>query len=119
MDTSASKTYIPMFMTETVSDYYFKKDPQVSTEIIKATKVSGLENESISQFLGDMYQNVNIYDNYIVAFNKSFVSPVANFGTLSYNYYLVDSGVRDGVWSYKIQFFPSRRIRRSISNAID
>ena len=89
MDTSASKTYIPMFMTETVSDYYFKKDPQVSTEIIKATKVSGLENESISQFLGDMYQNVNIYDNYIVAFNKSFVSPVANFGTLSYNYYLL------------------------------
>ena len=109
MDTSASKTYIPMFMTETVSDYYFKKDPQVSTEIIKATKVSGLENESISQFLGDMYQNVNIYDNYIVAFNKSFVSPVANFGTLSYNYYLVDSGVRDGVWSYKIQFFPKRQ----------
>lgn len=108
VDTNSSKTYIPMFMTETVSEYYFKNNPPVSTEIIKASKVSGLENESISQFLGDMYQNVNIYDNYIVAFNKSFVSPTASFGILSYNYYLIDSGFRDGIWSYKINFFPKR-----------
>lgn len=109
MDTSASKPYIPMFMTETVSDFYYRKNPKSTTEVIKGSKVSGLQNESISQFLGDMYQNVNIYENFIGAFRKSFVSPLANMGTLSYNYYLVDSGIREGVWCYKLNFFPKRK----------
>ena len=108
-DTSAKKTYLPLFITETVSDYYFKNNPKVSTEVIKASQVSGIENASVSQFLGDMYQNVNIYDNYIFAFNKSFVSPIANFGKLSYNYYLVDSGFKDNIWCYKLTFMPKRQ----------
>ncbi len=109
LDTSSEKPYIPMFMTETVSDYIFINNPQSSKEIIRASKVSGLENESISQFLGDMYQNVNIYDNFVVAFRKNFVSPIASFGKLSYNYYLIDSGIREDVFCYKLTFSPKRK----------
>ena len=59
--------------------------------------------------MGDMYQNVNIYDNYIVAFSKSFMSPIADFGLLSYDYYLTDSAFIDNDWCYKLLFQPKRK----------
>jgi hypothetical protein len=109
IDTTEDKPYLPFFMTETLSEYCYRKDPKTGKEIIKGTKVSGLENESVSQFLGDMYQNINIYDNYLHFFGKGFVSPIANFASLSYQYYIVDSAYIDNVWCYKLNFFPKRQ----------
>lgn len=109
IDTTAEKAYLPVFMTESLSDFYFKRDPKLSKEVIKATKVSGVENESINQFLGDMYQNVNIYDNEIIAFNKSFTSPISAYCLGFYDYDLVDSAYIGNKWCYKLQFFPRRK----------
>jgi len=109
IDTTENKPFLPFFITETMSDFYFKKNPKYHKEIIKAAKVSGLENESISQFLGDMYQNVNIYDNYLYIFQQGFVSPISNFGKFTYNYYIVDSAFIDNYWCYKLDFSPKRK----------
>lgn len=109
MDTTQDKVYLPVFMTESLSDYYFKRDPKFSKEVIKATKISGVENQSINQFLGDMYQNVNVYDNEIVAFKKSFTSPLSTYALGFYDYGLVDSAFIDNKWCYKLQFFPRRK----------
>ncbi len=38
--------------------------------------------------MGDMYQNVNIYDNFLVIFGKNFISPIADGGKGFYDYYL-------------------------------
>ena len=67
VDTSTvnGKTYLPIFLTETVSDFFFRKNPKSEKEVIKAAKVSGIENESMLQFLGDMFQRYDFYDNYI------------------------------------------------------
>ncbi len=111
IDTSAinGKAYLPVFLSETVSDVYFQQEPSISKEFIKATRISGLENESISQFLGELYQNVNIYDNYIQIFEKNFVSPIANFGLGFYRYYLIDSAFIDNDWCYQIMFKSRRK----------
>jgi hypothetical protein len=109
VDTTQGKPYLPVFMTESLSDYYFKRNPKLSKEIVKATKVSGVENESINQFLGDMYQNINVYDNELVAFGKSFTSPISSYALGFYDYGLVDSATIDGKWCYKLQFFPRRK----------
>ena len=106
--TSSDKEYLPMFMTESLSDYYYRRDPKAEREVIKGTKVSGVSNESISQFLGDMYQNVNVYENHIGVFGKSFVSPIADFGKRFYKYYLIDSMVVDGNFCYQIEFVPKQ-----------
>ncbi|MFQ5334610.1 MAG: carboxypeptidase-like regulatory domain-containing protein, partial [Flavobacteriales bacterium] len=74
IDTTEAKDFLPLFMTENISDYYYRKSPKSQKEIINATKVSGVENESVSQFLGDMYQNMNIYQNYVTFFHKSFIT---------------------------------------------
>jgi hypothetical protein len=106
--TTSDKQYLPMFMTESLSDYYYRRDPKSEREVIKGTKVSGVSNESISQFLGDMYQNVNVYENHIGVFGKSFVSPIADFGKRFYKYYLIDSMVVDGNFCYQIEFVPKQ-----------
>jgi hypothetical protein len=106
---SEENPFLPAFISETVSEFYYRKEPNASKEIVKATEISGFQNESISRLLGDMYQNVNIYDNQIVVFDRSFVSPLSNQGLLNYRYYLADSASIDGKWCYKLLFQPRRK----------
>ncbi|MCX6296754.1 MAG: DUF5686 family protein [Bacteroidetes bacterium] len=103
------KPYLPVFMTEALSDYYYRKNPKARNEVIKASKVAGVENSSVSQFMGDMYQNVNIYDNTILVFGKSFVSPISDNALLFYKFYLIDSMTIDGHKCYQLQFKPRRK----------
>lgn len=111
LDTSAitGKTYLPFFISEAISDYYYRSSPRKEKEIIKASQISGVENESIRQFTGEMYQYVNIYDDFIDIFDKSFISPIARFGLLYYEYYLIDSTNIDNQWCYQISFKPRRK----------
>ena len=113
VDSTGEKAYLPMFMTESISEYSYLRDPKSERENIIASKVSGVSSASISQFLGDMYQKVNVYENYISAFGKNFVSPIADFGLKFYKYYLVDSTYIDDLWCYKIEFKP-RRIQEPV-----
>jgi hypothetical protein len=111
MDSSVtnSKPFLPFFITETLSDMYYRSSPKANREVIKASKISGLENESVTQFLGDMYQNIDIYDNYIDIFGKSFISPISNVGMVYYKYYLTDSAFIENQWCYKLKFKPRRK----------
>jgi hypothetical protein len=111
VDTSSvnGKTYLPVFLSETLSNLYFRKNPRSSLEKIQATKMSGIDNESISKFLGDKFQNTNVYDNYILLFEKNFISPIADFGLNYYRYYLIDSAYHDNKWCYKVMFKPRRK----------
>jgi len=107
--TSEEKPFLPIFLTESFSRYYYRKNPKSSMENIRATKVAGVKNESVSQFLGDMYQNTNVYENYLDAFGKSFVSPLSDFGFASYKYYLLDSAIMSSKKCLKIAFIPRRK----------
>jgi len=107
--TSEDSPFLPTFLGETVSDYYYKKKPKKEREYIKATEISGYQNESISALLGDMYQNVNIYHNHVTIFDRSFISPLADNGLIHYRYYLVDSAMIQNKWCYNIQFQPRRK----------
>lgn len=110
LDTSTvnGKTYLPIFLSESLSDYFFRKSPQSEKEVIKAAKVSGIENESVLQFLGTMFQKYDFYDNYITIFQKNFISPISNTGLSAYKYYLVDSAFIGNKWCHKLMFKPRR-----------
>ncbi len=115
VDTSAitGKSYLPVFITESFSDYYFNKNPKTEREIIKATKISGVENTSLSQFTGKMYQKFNIYENFQRIFEPGFVSPIADFGLTYYKYYLIDSAFIGNKWCYQLSFIPKRKQERT------
>lgn len=108
IDSTDAKPSLPIFMTETLSEVYYRQSPKKQREFIRGTKVSGIENESVSRFMGDMYQNVNIYDNFLVIFGKNFISPIADGGKGYYDYYLTDSAFVGKYWCYKLTFTPKR-----------
>jgi len=111
IDTSAinGKSYLPVFLSETVSEFFSKKNPKLEREVIKASKISGIENESVTQFTGDMYMKTNIYDNYIDVFGKQFVSPISNVGLLYYKYLVIDTAKFQGRTCFRVSFKPKSR----------
>jgi hypothetical protein len=117
LDTNAvtGKVYLPILISETVSDYYYQDKPHQEKEIIKATQVSGIKNQSVSQFTGQMTQSFNIYDNFMSFYEPGFISPIADFGLLYYRYYITDSAVLDGKWCYHVSFKPIRRQERTFT----
>lgn len=107
--TSSDQPFLPIFLTETISDFYYKNNPKKEKEIIRASHRSGIKNSSFTQFLGNMYQKINIYDNYISVFGKKFPSPINNKATVFYNYHLVDTQYIDHHLCYQIAFEPRHK----------
>ena len=112
IDTSAltGQAYLPAMISETTADFYHsKRNPSLSREIIRANRVSGVEDSfAIAQFTGQMHGNVNFYANFIDIFNVRFASPLSDGGLFYYDYFLVDSMQVDGRKTYKIRFHPKR-----------
>ena len=102
------KNFLPVILSESVSDYYYRKNPKKKREVVKASRISGVENLELNQFLGDMYLDVNVYDNNLDLFNKSFISPASDYARNFYRFYLEDSTFIDNYWCYKLTFKPKR-----------
>ena len=107
--TDEGNGFLPVILSESVSKYYFKTKPNTKREIIEASQTTGIENLQVNQFLGDMYLELNIYDNNYKIFGKSFVSPISNSCQNYYKYYLQDSAFIDENWCYKLHFIPKRK----------
>lgn len=109
MDTSVitGKSFLPVMISEATADYYHRKSPSFSREVIKASRISGIEEDySLAQFTGHLHANINFYDNYISIFDVKFASPLSDHGLLYYKYFLVDSMQMEGRKTYKIRFHP-------------
>lgn len=107
--TSEDKPFLPIFLTETLSDYYFQSSPRKTKEVIKAARTSGIDNESVTKFLGGMYQNINVYDNFIPVFDKQFVSPIHHNGAFYYDYSIADTQYINSQRFIKLNFTPKRK----------
>lgn len=115
---SAEKPSLPFFIIENLSQFYYKSNPKRKKEIVLASKITGLENSSVSQVLGDMYQNINIYDNNILVFNKQLPSPISDNGLFYYKYLLQDSAFEDNHYIYHLSFKPKRTQELSFTGNI-
>lgn len=105
------KAMIPVLMSETISDYYFRRNPTISKEIIKAVKVEGIgmdDGSLLSQVLGSTFQEYNFYENYMPILEKDFISPISDGWHVFYNYELIDSMFVDSLWCYQINFKPKQ-----------
>src|SRR6266496_413120 len=109
IDTSEGLKYLPAYLTEVISDYYYQKRPTKRREVIHAANTNGLKNESITKLLGGMDQNVNVYNNFIPIFDKQFVSPASDNGDYYYNYKVVDTQVINNRRFYHLIFTPRHK----------
>ena len=112
VDTSkvTGKTYLPMFINEAASEVYGDNILNEKREILRGNKNSGFSNnQTIIDFIDDLYSEYDIYENYLKFFDKSFTSPLSRTGINTYNYVLADSTFIDNKWCYNIIYYPRRK----------
>jgi hypothetical protein len=105
---SEDKPFLPILVSESISDYFYNADPLKTREIIKGSKISGIRNETILQILGGVNQKMNIYDNYVKLFSKEFVSPISDVADKYYNFKGTDTQYIKGAKVYHLLFTPAR-----------
>ncbi len=105
------KPILPVFISETMSKYYYRDSPKTSKEDVIANKISGIALDDgglVSQLVGSTFQQYNFYDSWVNFLRKDFVSPLADSWKLYYEYYLADSVYIDDDFCYQIEITPRR-----------
>ena len=100
------KAFLPVFFSETFSNYYHESGNLKDREDIIANKASGMTSNMISKFTGKIYEGLNPYDNYLTLSDVGLVSPLNTMGLQFYKFYLIDSTFHDGKKYYELSFKP-------------
>lgn len=102
---------LPIFISETMSEFYYKRDPKNQLEKVKATRVTGIGIEDgsfVSQLVGSSFQQFNFYENSVNILGKDFVSPFASGWKGVYRYIIEDTVLIDGFTCYELEIYPKR-----------
>jgi hypothetical protein len=67
---------LPVFLKESLSDHYYRREPEAAKEITLAEKAINLDEyidkKGVTAYLNYLYQNVNIYDEEILFLTNKF-----------------------------------------------
>ena len=103
---SPAKPRVPLFITESLADYYYSKKLGKEKTIYKARQVTGIRNETIIQYLDDLKQQINLYDNYLMLMKVSFISPLADNGLSYYKYHMEERKTIGNRKYFRLSFRP-------------
>jgi hypothetical protein len=106
------KMVVPISLDETVTQHIYRKDPQSEKDIIKGEQSSGLNQlfatgDMLNTTLKEVFQDVDIYDNYVKLLKFPFLSPIGTGATAFYRYYIVDTVLVERDSCYHLQFTPN------------
>lgn len=116
MDTTSlpGKEILPVFLKETLSDVRYRKSPKKTKEFILADTTVAfkgyVDNNGFNQYLDNLYQQVDIYENNIMILNQQFLSPVANGSPTFYKFFIQDTVKVDGVDCVELFFAPRNKL---------
>lgn len=102
------KKETPLFFSEKISDYELTRDPFSESENQIAVRTTGFETDRLLEPLvkwnaGD----INLYDDWVLLFNKAFVSPIGKDAFSYYHFYIVDSlSLPRGYYNITFQAIP-------------
>jgi len=105
------KPLLPIFISEAISRFYYKKNPRLRHENVIKTKLSGIgitDGTLTSQVIGSTLQEYNFYQNWLNIVNKNFISPIADGWKGTYEYDLTDSLYLGEFYCYRLDIFPKR-----------
>ena len=97
VDTSAAtgKVNLPFFLRETLSDVYYRKLPKEEKNYLRAersTRMPGyLDDEGISNYMENLYQEVDFYEEAVNLVTVDFISPLAQMAPNIYRFYIEDT----------------------------
>ena len=103
--------YLPMLLTESSEEHYYRKQPRSKKEVVKGRRTfKFFQAPKIMEFVQDMYVDPNIYENYVTILDRGFPSPINDYYKRNYNF-LLDSGIHvvNGFPCHHIYFKPKGR----------
>ncbi|MEI9910594.1 MAG: DUF5686 family protein [Bacteroidota bacterium] len=105
-EVSETDGFLPAYLIESVSDYSYQRNPKRKHENIRASNTRGFITESMSQLLGVMNQNVNIYSNFVNVMDKDFISPFHDNADNYYSFSVPDTQSVNGHPLFHFVFRP-------------
>jgi cell fate (sporulation/competence/biofilm development) regulator YmcA (YheA/YmcA/DUF963 family) len=103
---SDEKPFLPILMSENISDYYYSSTPNKTREIVKGSTTHGIKSENVMQLIGNLNQNVNVYEDYIKILGKEFISPLSIYADKYYNFKGADTQYIQGIKVFHLLFSP-------------
>lgn len=108
------QTILPLYMEETLSKNYYRKDPEKNKSVIVARKKVDLDpryfdKNGVSNYMNRLYEDINIYDNNISLLTNQFLSPIANSAPLFYMYFITDTITRNNEKLIELSFAPRNK----------
>jgi len=104
------KYLLPVFMTEKLSQKYYRKNPEKQkTYIIGEKQVNYgdfIDNNGIRSYLTRLYEDVDIYENNISLLTNQFLSPIADGSPAFYRFYITDTVDYEGIQLIRLSFAP-------------
>lgn len=108
--TSDGRRFIPLILKETLIEHYKQEDPKINKSIVKASKVSGIEQLRFSEVLDIVFDEMDVYGNQLNLSGKGFTLPFADGGLFTYKYFFMDSTENEKCeWVYKLAFTPKTK----------
>ena len=97
---------LPIFISESSSNFYFKKKPGKKRYDYTGIISSGVDNKSFLKYIDGLFKDINIYDNNIKLADVNFVSPIGDNALNYYNYNILDTLVIGHHSCIHVQFEP-------------
>ncbi len=98
---------LPVFLSETNSNYYYRRSPEKERYDYTSIKSSGFDNKSILTYVDGLYKKINIYNNNIKLVDVNFVSPIADNALNFYDYNILDTLYFGNHRCIQVQFSPA------------
>ena len=102
---------IPVFISETFSNFYARSNPDRIKEYVRKSHVTGVgvsDGGLISQLTGASFQQYNFYRNSLYVFRKDIPSPIGRQWETIYTFRMKDTVTLGGAIFYEIDFTPKR-----------
>lgn len=115
VDTNAvnGKVALPVYLRERLMNVYYRKNPQTEKVYVTGEQQTGLkgylEEDGVSAYLNNLYQNVDIYDAKIDLLSTQFVGPLSSMAPSMYRFYIIDTVEYQGAKYVDLFFAPSNK----------
>jgi hypothetical protein len=107
------KPYLPMFLEETLSTEYYRKNPKDKKEIVKAHKMTGFHdyiNDQGVGFITDyLYTDIDLYNGNVMLLSNQFTSPISKIAPAVYKFHIIDTLDVNGRDCIQLAFQPRNK----------
>lgn len=108
--TVPGKTLLPAFLTEKLSQVYYRKNPEKKRTVVLGEKSVDfgkyIDSQGLGEYFKHMYYEVDIYDNNIFLMTNQMLSPISDSAPTFYKFFITDTVVVNNTKVVELSFTP-------------